>query len=234
MERRDKKQKRTAKLNISRRREEGGGKSFCAFHLFPQQEHHLICHYQPINDELIWKCKNVWIINNEWKISAFLFFHARIVHFSALLYPRDVFKSAQSGCYFHFIYISYTSLHSRPARLFTLHLIYSNSSQSEKSTSNTFVLPLPACLSSFFLPPFPLLRTVLFLCLNLLSLMSPSRESQGSEKKKKVGALTEIDVWALPLIRWLNPSINMQRRCPMQMDPIRRNGVVLSVCCGEW
>lgn len=185
MERRDKKQKRTAKLNISRRGEEGGGKSFCAFHLFPQQEHHLICHYQPINDELIWKCKNVWIINNEWKISAFLFFHARIVHFSALLYPRDVFKSAQSGCYFHFIYISYTSLHSRPARLFTLHLIYSNSSQSEKSTSNTFVLPLPACLSSFFLPPFPLLRTVLFLCLNLLSLMSPSRESQGSGKKKR-------------------------------------------------
>lgn len=173
-----------------------------------------------------------WYVKNQ--ISAFLFFHARIVHFSALLYPRDVFKSAQSGCYFHFIYISHTSLHSRPARLFTLHLIYSNSSQSEKSTSNTFVLPLPACLSSFFLPPFPLLRTVLFLCLNLLSLMSPSRESQGSEKKKKVGALTEIDVWALPLIRWLNPSINMQRRCPMQMDPIRRNGVVLSVCCGEW
>lgn len=119
------------------------------------------------------------------QISAFLFFHARIVHFSALLYPRDVFKSAQSGCYFHFIYISHTSLHSRPARLFTLHLIYSNSSQSEKSTSNTFVLPLPACLSSFFLPPFPLLRTVLFLCLNLLSLMSPSRESQGSGKKKR-------------------------------------------------
>ena len=37
----------------------------------------------------------------------------------------------------------------------------------------------------FLLPPFPLLRTVLFLCLNLLSLMSPSRESQGSEKKKR-------------------------------------------------
>lgn len=46
---------------------------------------------------------------------------------------------------------------------------------------------------------------------------------------KKGRGLTEIDVRALPLIRWLNPSINMQRRCPMQMDPIRRNGAVLYV-----
>ena len=85
-----------------------------------------------------------------------------------------------------------------------------------------FFPPSRFCLCSLSLPP--------SFCLNLLSLMSPSRESQA---RKKGRGLTEIDVWALPLIRWLNPSINMQRRCPMQMDPIRRNGVVLSVCCGE-
>lgn len=87
-------------------------------------------------------------------------------------------------------------------------------------------------ISTFFfpLPLFRFLPLFLFLCLNLLPLMSRSRESQA---RKKGRGLTEIDVWALPLIRWLNPSINMQRRCPMQMDPIRRNGVVLSVRCGE-
>lgn len=89
--------------------------------------------------------------------------------------------------------------------------------------------PLFFFLVSFSYVPSPYI--LLSLCLNLLSLMRPSRESQAWKKGR---SLTEIDVWALPLIRWLNPSINMQRRCPMQMDPIRQNGVVLSVCCGEW
>lgn len=90
-----------------------------------------------------------------------------------------------------------------------------------------FLLPLywlPFFLSLHFFRLWSLILPLSF-CLNLLPLMSPSRES---EAWKKGSGLTEIDVWALPLIRWLNPSINMQRRCPMQMDPIRQNGGVVS------
>lgn len=121
---------------------------------------------------------------------------------------------------------------------FMLHLIYfigPSQRNPPEVIANTlsfhsphaFLLPPPPNL----LPLFPSPAPTLSFCLNLLSLMSPSRESQA---RKKGRGLTEIDVWALPLIRWLNPSINMQRRCPMQMDPIRRNGGVLSVRCGEW
>lgn len=154
--------------------------------------------------------------------------------FSALLYMYYLHKCLWSG--FYFIYRFPTWSHSSPAFLYaTPDLLYR--AQSEKSTwsyCKYFVLPLPTCLSlspPHLLPLFPSPAPTLSFCLNLLSLMSPSRESQA---RKKGRGLTEIDVWALPLIRWLNPSINMQRRCPMQMDPIRRNGGVLSVRCGEW
>lgn len=154
--------------------------------------------------------------------------------FSALLYMYYLHKCLCSG--FYFIYRFPAWRHSWPTFLYaTPDLLYR--AQSEKSTwsyCKYFVLPLPACLSSpppNLLPLFPSPAPTLSFCLNLLSLMSPSRESQA---RKKGRGLTEIDVWALPLIRWLNPSINMQRRCPMQMDPIRRNGGVLSVRCGEW
>lgn len=45
--------------------------------------------------------------------------------------------------------------------------------------------------------------------------------------------VTLIDVWALLLIHWLNPSIYMQRRCPMQIGPIRQDKMVLSGSYGN-
>lgn len=51
--------------------------------------------------------------------------------------------------------------------------------------------------------------------------------------KARQSGVTLIDVWALALIRWLNPSIYMQKRCPMQMGPIRQDKMVLSGSYGN-
>lgn len=65
------------------------------------------------------------------------------------------------------------------------------------------------------------------------------REPESDQKKRllplkaRQSGVTLIDVWALSLIRWLNPSIYMQKRCLMQIGPIRQNKVVLSGSYGN-
>lgn len=131
--------------------------------------------------------------------------------------------------------MSHVDSHSWPA--FPLHHTWSIFLRTNQKNQPQFFPPNSLSFHSqcvfllFRFASVPTPSLFLSFCLNLLPLMSPSRESQAWKKGR---GLTEIDVWALPLIRWLNPSINMQRRCPMQMDPIRQNGVVLSARCGEW
>ena len=60
-----------------------------------------------------------------------------------------------------------------------------------------------------------------------------NKSRQLLQLKARQSGVTVIDVWALSLIHWLNPSIYMQKRCLMQIGPIRQDKTVLSGSYGN-